>query len=84
MSLHNAPKRRIYGMPCPHCHGPARVRTSELPHPLMKKLTYQCQNVACGHTFVGHLEITHTLSPSATPNPAIDLPLSKPAKTEPC
>lgn len=43
---------------------------------LMRELTYACTNPECGHTFVAMTEIVRTLSPSATPDPSVQLPLS--------
>ena len=43
---------------------------------LMKEITYRCQNVDCGHTFVATLEISRTVSLSAMPNPEVSLPIS--------
>ncbi|KGH12134.1 transcriptional regulator [Comamonas thiooxydans] len=43
---------------------------------LMSERTYQCTNPECGHTFIALVEIVRTLSPSATPDPSINIPLS--------
>lgn len=64
-------------MRCPHCKGPATIRTSEEVTPLLRELFVVCRNPACGHTFVAATEIHRTLSPSAMPDPAVRLPLSK-------
>lgn len=64
------------GLPCPHCHAPAKVRTSEQLSPLLRKSWLCCQNLECGHTFVTFTEFCYTLSPSATPRPGLALPLS--------
>jgi predicted RNA-binding Zn-ribbon protein involved in translation (DUF1610 family) len=64
-------------MACPHCGHPAIVRSSEALSALTRRQTYWCTNIECGHTFVAHTEIVYTLSPSATPDPAVHLPLSK-------
>jgi len=42
----------------------------------MREIVFVCNDYMCGHTFVAQLEAVRTLSPSAKPNPAIDLPLS--------
>lgn len=42
----------------------------------MREIVFVCNDYMCEHTFVAQLEAVRTLSPSAKPNPAIDLPLS--------
>lgn len=64
-------------MACPHCAHPARARTSTQLSPLFREVTYTCLNVKCGHVFVCGLEAIRTLSPSAIPDPEINLPLSR-------
>ncbi|HZH44279.1 MAG TPA: ogr/Delta-like zinc finger family protein [Lysobacter sp.] len=64
-------------MHCPHCKHPARARTSTAMSPLYREVTYTCLNVHCGHVFVCGLEAIRTLSPSAIPDPEINLPLSR-------
>lgn len=63
-------------MACPHCSAQCTIRTSWLMSRLMRELTYACTNPECGHTFVAMTEIVRTLSPSATPDPSVQLPLS--------
>ena len=75
-----APRVRIN---CPHCQAPAKARTSKSLSPIYREITYQCTNVHCGHTYVAGLEIVRTLSPSAIPNAAIDIPLSPHMQREP-
>tara|TARA_R110002167_G_scaffold98718_13_gene259449 strand:+ start:2222 stop:2536 length:315 start_codon:yes stop_codon:yes gene_type:complete len=65
-----------YKQVCPNCHGPLRVRNSIALHPLLRTIFFQCQNVPCGATYNGQMEITHILSPSGMPNASIDLPLA--------
>lgn len=67
---------------CPHCEWPCVIRTSTKLSALTRESMYACTNVECGHTFVGLTEIVRTLSPSATPNPAINLPLSTHVRRE--
>lgn len=62
---------------CPHCKSLARIRTSKELSDLTREVTCQCDNVHCGHTFVAHIEAVRTLSPSATPDPLIDLQLTQ-------
>lgn len=61
---------------CPHCKTPSLVRTSQMLSVLTKESTHACTNPECGHTFVALTEIVRTLSPSATPDPSVNLPLS--------
>lgn len=61
---------------CPHCEAQALIRTSMQMTALTHETTYYCINAECGHTFSALTEIVRTLSPSATPNPSINLPLS--------
>jgi hypothetical protein len=44
---------------------------------LTRQATYHCTNVECGHTFMALTEIVYTISPSATPDPRVHLPMSK-------
>lgn len=61
---------------CPHCKCWASVRNSIEVTPLLRDMFLICKNAACGHTFAAAMEINRTLSPSATPDPTILLPLS--------
>lgn len=63
-------------MECPHCKAASEIRTSKSVSATMRETIYQCTNAECGHTFVATTEIVRTLSPSATPDPTIHLPLS--------
>lgn len=67
-------------MPCPHCKQTALIRTSQQISPLLRELRYACRNDDCGHTFVAYTEVSYTTSPSAQPDPAINLPFSKHVK----
>lgn len=62
---------------CPHCKTPASIRGSREITPLVRRASYECRNPACGHSFVVHVAVTRTLSPSAKPNPAIYLPIAE-------
>ncbi|MGF7188581.1 hypothetical protein JOE11_001608 [Robbsia andropogonis] len=42
----------------------------------MREVIFQCNNAECGHTYVVTMEFARTLSPSAMPNLALNLPLS--------
>lgn len=63
-------------MACPHCDAQAEIRTSRMVSKTMRELIYACTDMECGHTFVATTEIQRTLSPSAKPNPRVNLPLS--------
>lgn len=65
-----------YGLICAHCRAKVRIRSSLGEHLLLRTAYLQCTNEACGATYRAAFEITHTLSPSAMPNPAIQLPLA--------
>ncbi|WP_417442100.1 ogr/Delta-like zinc finger family protein [Idiomarina sp.] len=58
---------------CPHCGGIATVRTSKSISPLVTQRYYVCKNHLCGHTYSAIEEITHSTSPSATPNTQVRL-----------
>ncbi|WP_228146954.1 ogr/Delta-like zinc finger family protein [Acinetobacter sp. ANC 4204] len=60
---------------CPHCKTTVlKIRTSEQKHPLLKEIRLQCPNLSCSFSCVGHIELIYTLSPSATPDPSVQLP----------
>jgi len=65
-----------YKLRCPDCKGPMRVRNSVYMHDLMRNVYVECQNINCGAAFGGHMEFTCRMSPSAEPNPNIDLPMA--------
>ncbi|WP_250466080.1 MULTISPECIES: ogr/Delta-like zinc finger family protein [unclassified Caballeronia] len=61
---------------CPHCRSRAVARSSHEISLTFREVTYQCTNPECGHTYVVNMEFARTLSPSATPNLDLKLPLS--------
>ena len=61
---------------CPHCKAWAHVRSSTQVTPLLREKYLVCSNPACGHAFAAATEINRTLSPSAIPDPRINLPFS--------
>lgn len=69
------PARR-FGMRCPHCKTPGDIRTSAEEAPTLRILYFNCRNPACGHTWRASLVYDFGLSPSAIPDPALDLPLN--------
>ena len=70
-----APSERTR-LECPHCGTPSIIRSSRRMTKLTREIAYCCINPECGHTFVALTEIVRTLSPSATPDPSVHLPLS--------
>ena len=75
---HQGRKLRYEGtrFPCPHCKATSEIRTSRMVSATMRESIYQCTNVECGHTFIVDAEASRTLSPSATPDPTVNIPLS--------
>ena len=69
-------KISTYKLICPHCRHGLRVRNSYSLHLLLRATYLQCTNINCGATFRAQMEITHAMSPSACPNPEIDLPVA--------
>ncbi|WP_314338407.1 ogr/Delta-like zinc finger family protein [Acinetobacter guillouiae] len=68
-----------YGLICPHCNSQFNVRSSYFENTILKRLFLQCSNYECSFSAQAFVEIKYELSPSGTPNPDINLPLS-PAK----
>lgn len=58
---------------CPHCGGPTAIRNSKTHDRLYRQIYYGCLDFECGHTFSADLLITHTISPSACPDPDVKL-----------
>lgn len=70
-------KRGRHLMPCPHCGHRARIRTSRLLAPVYAEAYLQCSNHLCGHVFVCAMQVLRSVSPSACPNPEIQIPLAR-------
>ena len=81
---HQGRKLRYEGTrwPCPMCGAQCEIRTSYMPSRTMRESFYQCTNVECGCTFVTTGEISRLLNPGATPNPAVNIPLSAHVRRE--
>lgn len=63
---------------CPHCkQKTVRIRTSRQEHILLRRLWVQCQNLKCSWTGTFTCECDGELSPSATPDPRVNLPKGK-------
>lgn len=60
---------------CPHCKSRGTRRTSRRIALTLSEVYYQCSNLACGHTWKASLIYDHGLSPSAIPDPKVDLPM---------
>ena len=63
-------------MMCPHCKQNAYTRHSGQMTITSRESIFQCRNFECGHVFSAVTEINRTISPSATPDPAVVLPMS--------
>ncbi|WP_224798195.1 ogr/Delta-like zinc finger family protein [Idiomarina abyssalis] len=64
---------RLVSSICPHCGERAKCRTSKAISPLVTQRYYACQNHLCGHTYSAIEEVTHSISPAATPNEGVRL-----------
>lgn len=62
-------------MPCPHCRAGSFRRSSRMITPMLREVFYACRNIACGHTWKASLIFEYSLSPSAIPDPGLNLPL---------
>lgn len=76
---HKGKKLRFEGTrwACPHCKATSEIRTSRMLSDTLRESIYACTNPECGHTFVVRASADYTLSPSATPDPKVNMPLSK-------
>ncbi|MGQ2387035.1 MULTISPECIES: ogr/Delta-like zinc finger family protein [Acinetobacter] len=61
---------------CPHCGSAFSIRHSEQESPVLRRYRGQCQNLECGFTAIGFMELKFQLSPPSIPNPEIHLPVS--------
>ena len=62
---------------CPHCKEPCKSRTSFETSALTRTFVYECTNYECGHRFVAVMEIHYTTTLSSTPDPSVNLRVSK-------
>ena len=62
---------------CPHCGTSSVVRTSMIMSPTVTWLYVQCRRLECGHTWRVDAEATMTISPSAQPNPHVQMLVSQ-------
>lgn len=72
---------RVIGLPCPHCNNGVKALKSRTLSPLLKEITFRCNNIECNHVFVASLEVLRTLSLSNTPNYELKIPISKHARS---
>lgn len=63
-------------MRCPHCKEWSYTRSSVEITNTSRESFWMCRNYECGHTFSTVTTINRTLSPSATPDPRVFLPMS--------
>lgn len=56
---------------CPHCGTTSTIRSSKRMSKLVSEASANCNNIACGHTFVVSIEAVRTISPSAFPDPLV-------------
>ena len=61
---------------CPHCQSLGSIRSSETLSSTVTRHYLSCTNFECGHTWRATSAADMTLSPSATPDPLVNLPLS--------
>lgn len=73
---------RGYGMRCPHCKTPGEIRSSSDEIVTLRLIYFCCRNPACGHTWRSSMVYDFGLSPSAIPDPALDLPMRPLARAE--
>lgn len=64
------------GLLCPHCKARLLVRSNVKQHMLLRILYLQCTNVQCSWSGTASIEIDTQISPSAVPNPHVNLKLS--------
>lgn len=64
----------IPGMRCPHCDSRSTIRSSLTYSSTYRTATYQCINIECGFTWLCALHVLHEMSPSAMPNPSVNIP----------
>ncbi|MGH8777567.1 ogr/Delta-like zinc finger family protein [Paraburkholderia sp.] len=65
---------------CPVCSTRAIARTSRKLSDTLREITYRCENDACGHIYVAHLEVVRTVVPSGLHGLHPEIPLSRHGK----
>lgn len=61
---------------CPHCNALCTTRKTQQISNMYREITFVCNNSECGHVFIACVSPVRTLSPSAMPDPSVNLPLS--------
>jgi len=76
------PTKRYLGRgSCPHCKGPAKIRTVRTVSPTFQEHYIDCQgDEECGWRGVASFVIERTIAQSGKPNPRINLPLAPPRR----
>ena len=69
-------------MMCPHCKQNVYTRSSGQLTTTSRETIFYCRNYECGHVFSAVTEINRTISPSATPDPTVVLPMSSHIKRD--
>lgn len=62
---------------CPHCGTRSVIRTSEQITPTFTRFYVQCPDVECGHAWRVDAASNVTISPSAKPNPGVQMEISQ-------
>jgi hypothetical protein len=75
-------QRRRGSMRCPHCRSIANRRSSAEVTPTYWDIYYTCSDPRCGHTWKAALSYVYGLSPSAVPDPSLDLPMRAATRAE--
>lgn len=78
----NGTANKHYGLPCPHCGSPGRIRTSDLIEPTFRVIYFECSYYLCGHKWRASLAYEYGIQPSAIPKPGVDLPLKTPNRAD--
>lgn len=68
---------------CVHCKTTCVVRTSEEVDIMLRDIAFQCPNPLCGFTFKASLIFEYGVSPSAQPDPNINVKMRIPPRQLP-
>lgn len=80
--LMGAQPTRTGKLRCPHCRAVGDKRSSQSVSDTHRVIHYACSNVACGHTWRASESYEYGLSPSAIPDPRVNLPLRPMARQD--
>jgi Ogr/Delta-like zinc finger len=61
---------------CSHCRSLGTIKTAQALSSTVTRHYVACSNLECGHTWRATTEADLTISPSATPDPSVLLPIS--------